>query len=255
MPRVSGRFANACRYLGRESCSGNNDLMLRFLELRGGADHSFLWFRKKAQKLQDPLQTLAAFLPQFETPGLDIRSSEITNSFVRAAYDTNFLLGQPRWTGWPGTEEASRIRTDIRAVREFDLYQVRRLLTFLLRAGHWGDTAWDDSLESGLFMEIVRRIATLAAERLLDERSSTGTCELCSETNCDTGFLLRGAPQWQFAFLMKIGIAESRAHAIGEDVPDWDDITVRMCSGCAKNKRLEVSQTLPGATLPGYQLS
>ncbi len=134
--------------------------------------------QKKTPTLQQRLRELAAFLPQFEQPGFCFGDwdypegsslpwysfSRVTNEYIEAAYDLEWVRLDFDWPTWMETPEAIQLRDDAGALSRATPEQLSRLLTVLIRQDRYCDGALADAFESGLLTAICRRAAQLESE-------------------------------------------------------------------------------------------
>ena len=131
--------------------------------------------------LQQRLQALAGFLPQFERDGFVFgqwspsseREDGVTilphyslsptaASFLRTAYNQNWVLTDFAWPSWMKTAEAISLRDDPLALAAASPTQLAQLLTVLIRQDRFVEGALGSAYESGLLTRILRRAAVLA---------------------------------------------------------------------------------------------
>jgi len=134
--------------------------------------------QKKTPTLQQRLRGLAAFLPQFEQPGFCFGHweepgrpylpwysfSRVTDEYIEAAYDLEWVRLDFDWPAWMQTPEAIQLRDDARALSRATPEQLSRLLTVLIRQDRYCDGALADAFESGLLTAICHRAAQLESE-------------------------------------------------------------------------------------------
>lgn len=116
-----------------------------------------------------PRPGLAAYLPEFETPGFVFanwtgRMSPTAQAFMRDATDLGWVRGDVDWRAWIETPEASTLRDDPAALAHADRDQLSKLLTALIRMDRFSGGTVASAYDSGLLTGILRRIAVLEQE-------------------------------------------------------------------------------------------
>jgi hypothetical protein len=134
------------------------------------------------QSLKERTSRLTEFIPQFEVAGYSFgqsvgyekegntftigyfKYSDEARLFIHAVYENDMVLTNFDWGEWSQTTEATQLRDnpDLLAAASFD--QVLQLLTIVIRQDRFCDGCIADAYESGLLVNILRRMAVLASE-------------------------------------------------------------------------------------------
>ncbi len=108
--------------------------------------------------------------------------SPTVTRFVEAAYENNWLETDLDWPNWAQSSRALRLRDSpdsISNAGEIDLF---RLLTVCIRQDKFVDGALLDAFDSGLIKRIVRRAASILAERLKSSTEESVTSPMSYRT-------------------------------------------------------------------------
>ena len=149
--------------------------------------------------LEDRLNTLAGFLPRFESPDFDFghmiarpgempfyRFSEDASEFVRVCYRMKWVHPLD-WGQWKGSDEAVRLRDDPAAMEGATAEQLQKLLTVVIRQERFVDGALASAFESGLLVRILRRAAVLSQglEVAVADGPDSATSNCCDSSQGD----------------------------------------------------------------------
>ena len=96
-----------------------------------------------------------------------IAYGEVAREFEKAAYEHGWVYSFDYIT-WAQSAEGKRLREDPSAIEVADFDQLRRLLTWYIRAERFCDGALFEAFEKGQILRIVERAAALLEA---DERS------------------------------------------------------------------------------------
>ena len=132
-----------------------------------------------AASLRERLLALAAFVPEFESPGFVFGTwvpsrktgentwtmpyvdfSERARAFLRAA--GGWVTPKVDWMAWAQTPEASEFMSRPESIARATPDDLTRLLTMLVRGDRFGEGTLQSAFESGVLTAIVRRAAVLA---------------------------------------------------------------------------------------------
>ena len=123
------------------------------------------------------LRALAPFLSKFEAPGAfpSWERNPVAWDFIDACYKAGWIMQDfdgtewRSWVEWKSSDEALRLRDDPAALQSAAPEQIGRLLTVLIRQDRFVEGSLAGAFESGFLVDILRRIAELAA-RPTEER-------------------------------------------------------------------------------------
>jgi hypothetical protein len=143
---------------------------------------------RKQRQLQERLAGMAEFAALFQAP--DFRFGEIVSSpvreteealvytspysvlspeaqrFAEKAYGLGWVRPDVDWMKWQGSAEARRLQNPATIVSA-NPDQLAKLLTMVLRDGHWTETALVAAFNSGLLTAIVKGMAALLEQASL----------------------------------------------------------------------------------------
>ena len=134
------------------------------------------FFAEGLPTMKERLDTLAAFLPEFEAPGFEFGRMEtppgkmpyytlspLASCFVKTCYAKGWI--KPfEWAEWKDSPEATLLRDDPSALEKATIEQLSRLLTVITRQDRFVEGALGSAFESGLLSGILHRAAVLATE-------------------------------------------------------------------------------------------
>ncbi len=134
------------------------------------------FFTEGWHALQQRLEALAAFLPQFESPDFEFGHMEspsgkmpyytfspLASSFIKTCYEMDWVKPFD-WAEWMRSSDAIQLRDDPSALEKATFDQLSRLLTVVIRQDRFVEGALGGAFESGLLVGVLRRAAVLAAE-------------------------------------------------------------------------------------------
>jgi hypothetical protein len=118
------------------------------------------------------IDELLHFLPLFDQPGRKFveRWQSSPGNFAYPVYPADVqeffrLASQPCWCDRQyDPEAASKMLADPLQVDSASLNQVKSMLTYCVRGERFGDGFWEQVLEQGQIIELLRRLAVLKGE-------------------------------------------------------------------------------------------
>ncbi len=134
------------------------------------------FFEGHVDTIKERLEALAAFLPDFESPGFEFghmdkapggmpyyNLSPVASRFVHTCYKMGWVLNFD-WVQWKDSPEATELLRNPEAMEAATPDQLGRLLTAIIRQDRFAEGALGAAFDSGLLTAIIRRIAVLAAD-------------------------------------------------------------------------------------------
>ncbi len=134
------------------------------------------FFTAQVDTVKERLDALAAFLPDFESPGFEFghvvtapggmpyyNLSPLASRFVHTCYKMGWVQNFD-WVEWKDSPEATELLKNPKAMEEATPEQLGRMLTVLIRQDRFVEGALGRAFDSGLLTAILRRIAALSAD-------------------------------------------------------------------------------------------
>ena len=134
------------------------------------------FFAGQVDTVRERLESLAAFLPDFESPGFEFghmatapggmpyyNLSAVASRFVHTCYKMGWVQNFD-WVQWKDSPEATELLKNPAAMELATPDQLGRLLTAIIRQDRFAEGALGAAFDSGLLIAILRRIAALAAD-------------------------------------------------------------------------------------------
>lgn len=129
------------------------------------------------------LESLAAFLDRLSDPSFEVgewispssvrddvthmpyvRYAEVSQQFIEAAYDSQWLDTDIDWPEWASSPEATRLIADPSALASAEAKDLSRLLTVCIRRDKFSEGSLFNDFESGLILRIVQRAASIVEQ-------------------------------------------------------------------------------------------
>lgn len=151
--------------------------------------------------LELDLSVLARFLPDLErvdfSPGYWTEKqkradgvytmpyatlSPVASGFVKAAYESGWVLREFGWSEWMSTKEAMALYHDPQKLAQATTQQLAQLLTVFIRQDRFVEGGLLGDFESGHILAIVRRAVTLLKEGRVTPESGSQSVKAVPET-------------------------------------------------------------------------